>query len=341
MKKLIPLAFILCLLFTGCDRDDGSSGPMPAARFVDIAYPGLVPEQVSTSPAWDYARQHADAILVDREPVTGSEAITGIMQNVMSGAADSFTVAQLYSGKSDWWCLSTFTGTAALLEEEFLDFKNLDAIEPVNTYSHNHTVVRYSDYHYINYAPDESFEPAAMQLVNPRDFMPDYDAKQALLEQYVYPLSYFYYADWQDGRLPEGNVVWLFEDLYGLDTDGGPYGRTPWIDYPDGHFPYAAVKETLEKFFRAVPEQRLKANGHYSAAEDMYIYEGGRGGLSPVFYLLDYTEEGSRLSLTYITYDHRTGEPYTGSEDGPRLLVIERQGDGFVFLQNGPAPSEG
>ena len=53
MKRalLLLLLLVFCLLPTGCDRKGGNPSPKPAAAFVSIAYPELVPEAVQASAA--------------------------------------------------------------------------------------------------------------------------------------------------------------------------------------------------------------------------------------------------------------------------------------------------
>ncbi len=349
MKKWMALLLALTCL-CGCVAEEAkeefkpepSPAPLPElfeeppyqVPLEKVLYLEGVPEELFDSPAYRETFYLPSVISFEGEPLTGGEEIRDFVELVEQGGSGEFYYFS-FSYLENW-------------KEVYGEETTLEEAAPYRLYGahfvsdggkvskkslHNNSWedgLLWSEQSYavetfelnpwgILYMEDESSsEPLGYPVISGYELYEDYGKRLELHETYISPIHYdgSRAFDIADGKID--HWLALVDDIANHQRYGGL-----WREFPDGVLPRSWLIDFMAQCFDLTEEQldqMVCSNRFYDAAQDAVIYEGSRGGRSPVYLVQSWLQEGDFLSITYDACHPDTYEPLRGYRLTVRLL---------------------
>ncbi len=352
MKKMLAL-FLTMLLLVGCLEQEKapeaefipepSPAPLPEL-FVEekelpactVRYTNGVPEELFDSPAYRAAFALPAVISFENEPMTRGDEVRSFVETVEQGGSGElyyFAFSYLENWKEVYGEEASVEEAAPYRvygahfvadegkvtkrslfnhnwEEDFVWSEDSYAVEKLEL----------SPWGVLCVEDESSSEPLGYPVISGYELYEDYGKRLELHESYISPIHY-------DGNrafdVAEGKIdhwLELADDIASYEQYGGF-----WRDFPDGVLPREWLLDFMGRYFdlsETELDHMIRNNRFYDAGLDAIVYEGGRGGRSPVYLVQSwvYAGGGDLLSITYDACHPDTYEPLRGYRLTVRLL---------------------
>lgn len=324
------------------EPDAPSGGPAAPAREpigspAVILYPELADETLTASALYKQALERPSVICYQGEPLTDPQPVEDFLAAMEKGEDRDLYLYQFYYSEDNstpYTCsLVHFlsSGGSVMVGSNYSDnWDTAGAEEPRPL-----ALISMNKHGFLFYREEGVSEATATKVVNDRTFDIDYTEKfRKLRDTYLTPLamSALVKHPWSlTAELAESvDLVWVFEDLYWIENGSDPWGTL------GANWPLDTMLETLSHYFDGITKEMIigkKYANAYDPQTDTIFYEGGRGGMTPVFRVDTCIEEGDRLSIGYMICDE-SGAPVEGSL---YTLTVRTLEDGsFRYLSNLP-----
>ncbi len=312
-----------------------SRGPIGSPAV--ILYPELADETLTASALYRQALERPSVICYQEEPLTDPQPLEDFLAAMEKGEDRDLYLYQFYYSEGNSAPYTCFlvhfisSGGSVTVGSNYSD--NWDTAEaeefrPLDLISMN-------KHGFLFYREEGVSEATATQVVNDRTLDIDYTEKfRKLRDTYLTPLGMTALVEhpWSStAELAESvDLVWVSEDLYRSENGD------PWASLGN-NWPLDTMLETLSHYFDGVTKEMIigrKYTNAYDSQTNTIFYEGGRGGMTPVFRVDTCIEEGDRLSIGYMICDE-SGAPVEGSH---YILTVRTLEDGtFRYLSNLPS----
>lgn len=301
----------------------------PAGSPAVIDYPELAPQELAESPLYREALERPSVIIWDGEPLTNAQPVKDFL-----AAVEQKKDGDLYIYSFSW---DYFDRPSLYYQHFFCDAGDVayrygagEGWNSLNEDDQSYPVYSctLNEYGYL-ILKDDFTEPNNPRVVNDRALYSDAEERQRLYHTYILPIAYTAMGNsaWSSAK-EAGNLVWLFEEIYGYENDD-----TPWDRFGGSDWPVDEMVETLSRYFDGVSASDfISSRGiDYNAQTGTIHYEGGRGGGPKCLRVVGHAQEGDRLSIDYVNYNYATGVP---EGDTYRLTVRLLEDGSFRYLTN-------
>lgn len=289
-----------------------------------IDYPELAPQELVESPLYQEALERPSVIIYNEEPLTNAQPVKDFLAAVeqkKDGDLFVYSFSFFYNEPSLFY--RHFISDAGVVTQKYGDAEGWNSLKES---AEGNTIASciLNAHGYFVYGDE-----FGIQVVNDRALYSDAEERQRLYNTYIVPIAYTAMGNsaWSSAK-EAGNLVWLFEEIYGYENDD-----TPWDHFGGSDWPVDEMVETLSRYFDGVSASDfISSRGiDYNAQTGTIHYEGGRGGGPKCLRVVGHAQEGDRLAIDYVNYNYATGVP---EGDTYRLTVRLLEDGSFRYLTN-------